>query len=138
MQQSCQLFNKLYIDNPCLELAGKRILMRVDFNVPLDDNGTQVRDTQRIVSSIPSINLLLENQVKSIVLMSHLGRPNGEIHQNLSLKPVACVLEKLLGKKVSFIEGSCISKQAQEKCQIANKGNQFDLFLKVKLFFLKT
>ena len=91
--------------------------MRVDFNVPLDEGGTRVGDVQRIVSAIPSIDFLLEKQVKSIVLMSHLGRPNGEFHSNLSLKPVSLVLENLLERKVTFMEGSCISNAgAREVC----------------------
>lgn len=76
-------------------LAGKRVLMRVDFNVPLN-NGT-VSDETRVRAAIPTIQKILEAEPASLVLMSHLGRPDGSVQQKYSLKPVVPVLEKLLG-----------------------------------------
>ena len=84
-------------------LAGKRVLMRVDFNVPMakDGSGTITDDT-RIVAALPSIKYVLE-QGASLVLMSHLGRPKGKGYEaEFSLKPVADALAKLLGRPVAF------------------------------------
>ena len=86
-----------------VELAGKRVLMRVDFNVPMakDGSGTITDDT-RIVAALPSIKYVLE-QGASLVLMSHLGRPKGKGYEaEFSLKPVADELAKQLGRPVAF------------------------------------
>ena len=86
-----------------VELAGKRVLMRVDFNVPMakDGSGTITDDT-RIVAALPSIKYVLE-QGASLVLMSHLGRPKGKGYEAaFSLKPVAEALAKQLGRPVAF------------------------------------
>ena len=91
-----------------LELNGKRVLIRVDFNVPL--NGGIVLDDFRVRASLPTIKHCL-NEGASIVLMSHLGRPNGEIVPELSLDPVAFCLEDLLDREVMFSE-DCISDDA--------------------------
>ena len=64
-------------DLPPKTLEGKRVLMRVDFNVPLDKKTFQITNPQRVVEALPTIRRLLDDGVKSIVLMSHLGRPNG-------------------------------------------------------------
>jgi phosphoglycerate kinase len=87
---------KLTIEN--LELKNKRVLVRVDFNVPLDDN-LQVTDDIRISSALPTIKKIISEGGKA-VLMSHLGRPKGKVNPKYSLKPAAERLEKLLGKKV--------------------------------------
>ena len=86
-----------------VDLAGKRVLMRVDFNVPMakDGSGTITDDT-RIVAALPSIKYVLE-QGASLVLMSHLGRPKGKGYEaEFSLKPVADALAKQLGRPVAF------------------------------------
>ncbi len=83
-----------------LEVKGKRVLVRCDFNVPLDENGN-ITDDRRIRSSLPTINYLIENGAK-VILMSHLGRPKGEPNPKLSLAPVAKRLSELLGKEVIF------------------------------------
>ncbi len=83
-------------------LEGKRILMRCDFNVPMDDNST-ITDDIRIRSSLPSINYVLENG-GSVILMSHLGRPDGEPDGKYSLIPVARKLADLLNKEVVFAD----------------------------------
>ena len=91
-----------------LKLNEKRVLIRVDFNVPLKEG--VVVDDFRIKSSIPSINYCL-NEGASVVLMSHLGRPNGEIVPEFSLDPVAFSLEELLDREVMFSD-DCISDDA--------------------------
>ena len=91
-----------------LKLNRKRVLIRVDFNVPL--NGGIVVDDFRIRASLPTIKHCL-NEGASVVLMSHLGRPNGEIVPAMSLDPVAFCLEDLLGREVMFSE-DCISEDA--------------------------
>mgnify|MGYP006097521049 FL=1 len=91
-----------------LKLNRKRVLIRVDFNVPL--NGGVVVDDFRIRASLPTIKHCL-NEGASVVLMSHLGRPNGEIVPAMSLDPVAFCLEDLLGREVMFSD-DCISEDA--------------------------
>jgi phosphoglycerate kinase len=84
------------------ELHGKRALVRVDFNVPLDDSGAITDDT-RIRAALPTLRLLLDRRAKPVVL-SHLGRPKGKANPKYSLRPVAKRLEDLTGKKVRFLE----------------------------------
>src|SRR3954467_4835333 len=86
-----------------LDVAGKRVLVRVDFNVPLEerDGKLQVVDDTRIRESLPTINYLREHGAKTI-LMSHLGRPKGERVEKYSLRPVADHLHNLLGHPVIF------------------------------------
>jgi phosphoglycerate kinase len=96
----CQeiIMAKLFIED--LDLNGKNVLMRVDFNVPLDENGNITDDT-RIQAVLPSITRVLENGGAAI-LMSHLGRPKGQVKLEFSLKPVARHLSTLLGKEVQM------------------------------------
>ncbi|MEW5909454.1 MAG: phosphoglycerate kinase [Thermodesulfobacteriota bacterium] len=83
-----------------IDVAGKRVLVRVDFNVPLDDR-QQVRDDMRIRTALPTLKYILEHQGRLIVA-SHLGRPKGKIVPALSLRPAAKRLEELLGVQVSL------------------------------------
>jgi phosphoglycerate kinase len=83
------------------DLDGRRALVRVDFNVPMDEDGT-VRDTNRIEASVPTLKYLLEHGARP-VLLSHLGRPKGEVVPRYSLAPVAPVLSALLGAPVHFL-----------------------------------
>lgn len=83
-----------------LDVAGKKVLVRVDFNVPLNDKG-EITDDTRITASLPTIQYLLE-QKAAVILMAHLGRPKGQVKPELSLAPVAKHLGKLLGKKILF------------------------------------
>jgi phosphoglycerate kinase len=100
--------SKLTLDQ--IPLKGKRVLVRVDFNVPLDDKGSITDDT-RIRESLPSIKKILADGGRAI-LMSHLGRPKGKVKPEYSLKPVAVHLAKLLGRPVGFAP-DCIGDQAE-------------------------
>ena len=83
-----------------VDFAGKRALVRVDFNVPQTDDGT-ITDTTRISAALPTINYLLEKGAK-VILMSHLGRPKGKFDMKYTLKPVAEKLSELIGKPVTL------------------------------------
>ncbi len=85
-----------------IEVKGKKVLVRCDFNVPQDENGN-ITDNRRIVSSLPTIKYLLENGAK-VILCSHLGRPKGEVKKEFSLAPVAKELSKQLGIEVKLAE----------------------------------
>ena len=93
-----------------LDVAGKKVLVRVDFNVPLNDKG-EITDDTRITASLPTIQYLLE-QKAAVILMAHLGRPKGQVKPELSLAPVAKHLGKLLGKKILFAS-DCVGEAAQ-------------------------
>ncbi len=97
-----------------LNLRGKRVLMRVDFNVPQDKATGAITNNQRIVAALPTIKHALE-QAASVVLMSHLGRPDGQKLAKFSLKPVAAELEKLLGRKVTFLD-DCVGPGVEAAC----------------------
>jgi phosphoglycerate kinase len=91
-----------------VDVKGKKVLMRVDFNVPLKTDpvaGVTITDDTRIRSALPTIQYLLENGA-ALILMSHLGRPKGEVKPELSLAPVAAHLGKLLGKDVQLAPGT--------------------------------
>lgn len=85
-----------------IDLKGKKVFVRCDFNVPLDEEGN-ITDNRRIVGALPTIQYLLEQNCK-IILSSHLGRPKGEFKKEFSLEPVAKELTKLLGKEVKLAE----------------------------------
>ena len=87
-----------------IDVSGKKALVRCDFNVPLK-NG-EILDTTRIDLALPTIKYLIENKASKIVLMSHLGRPKGEVNKDLSLEPVADYLAEKLGKSVVLTESA--------------------------------
>ncbi|KUI68475.1 Phosphoglycerate kinase [Cytospora mali] len=97
------LSSKLSITD--VDLKGKRVLIRVDFNVPLDAD-KKVTNNQRIAGAIPTIKYAIDNGAKAVILMSHLGRPNGSPNPKYSLQPVVPELEKLLGTSVTFAPDS--------------------------------
>ena len=77
-----------------INVAGKKVLVRCDFNVPIDSQTGKITDNRRIRAAIPTIQYLLDNNAK-VILCSHLGRPKGEVNPKYSLKPVAEELSKL-------------------------------------------
>ncbi|MEO6876630.1 MAG: phosphoglycerate kinase [Opitutaceae bacterium] len=95
-----------------LNLAGKRALIRVDFNVPQDKATGAITNNQRIVAALPTIKYAL-GQGASVVLMSHLGRPDGKVIAKFSLRPVADELAKLLGQPVAFAT-DCVGPVAEQ------------------------
>ena len=93
-----------------VDFQGKRVLVRVDFNVPLD--GTTITDDTRIRAAVPTIQYILEQNPKAVILMSHLGRPKGERKPDMSLAPVVPALAELLGMDVAFAD-DCIGDVAE-------------------------
>ena len=97
-----------------LSLAGKRVFIRVDFNVPQDKATGAITNNQRIVAALPTIKYALA-QGAAVVLASHLGRPDGKKIAKFSLKPVATELEKLLGQPVTFLD-DCVGPVVEAAC----------------------
>lgn len=121
--------NKLSIDS--VNFNNKKVLVRVDFNVPLDENQNITNDI-RIKSSLPTINKLVDDGGK-VILMSHLGRPKGEKKQEFSLKPVAVRLGELLGKEVKLAP-DCIGEDIEK---LVNEMNSGDVILLENVRFHK-
>ncbi|KAG2373190.1 hypothetical protein C9374_012792 [Naegleria lovaniensis] len=101
--------NKKSIED--VNLSGKRVLVRVDYNVPLK-NGI-IKDNTRIKETIPTLKYILDHGATQIVLMSHLGRPDGKVVPDASLEPVAKELEKLLGESVRFAK-DCVGSDSEK------------------------
>jgi len=104
-----------------ISLVGKRVLIRVDFNVPQDKATGAITNTQRIVAALPTIQYALE-QGASVVLMSHLGRPDGKRVDKFSLKPVADKLAELLSKPVQFLS-DCVGPDVEATCAALKPGD---------------
>ena len=102
-----------------LDLRGKRVFIRVDFNVPLD--GAKVSDDTRVRATIPTLRLAIDRGGR-LVLASHLGRPKGKPDPKYSLKPVAARLQELLGKKVEFAP-DCVGADAESKSKALKNGD---------------
>ena len=103
-----------------LDLAGKRVLVRVDFNVPQDDTGA-ITDDIRIRESLPTIQKIVADGGK-VILMSHLGRPKGKVNTKYSLAPVAVRLAELLGKPVTMAPG-CIGDEVGKIVALMSDGD---------------
>jgi phosphoglycerate kinase len=97
-----------------IDVAGKRVLMRVDFNVPQDKTTGAITNPQRIVAALPTIKYALDHGA-SVVLMSHLGRPDGQVIAKYSLQPVGAKLQELLGRPVTFLP-ECIGPAVEAAC----------------------
>ena len=110
---------KLFIED--VELKGKRALIRVDFNVPQDKVTGAITNTKRIEAALPTIKYALDKGA-SVVLMSHLGRPDGKRIEKFSLKPVAEALAKLLSKPVQFLN-DCVGAEVEAACAKAQPGD---------------
>ncbi|MGD2080348.1 MAG: phosphoglycerate kinase [Nitrospirota bacterium] len=102
-------FNKLTVDD--MNVKGKRVFIRVDFNVPIDEN-LMITDDRRIRSALPTINYCMDEGAK-VILASHLGRPKGKPDQRYSLAPVAKRLQRLLNKEVLFVP-SCRGPEVEK------------------------
>ncbi len=102
-----------------LDVKSKRVLVRVDFNVPLE-NGAVANDI-RIRAALPTINYLIENQVR-VILMSHMGRPKGKRDPKLQMDSVAEVLSRLLGREVKKID-SCVGPEAEKAAASLSEGD---------------
>jgi len=94
-----------------IDVDNKKVLVRVDFNVPLDEH-QNITDDTRIEAALPTINYLLEHNA-AVILLSHLGRPKGEYKSIFSLRPIAKRLEEIIGKKVQFVD-DCIGDNVKQ------------------------
>lgn len=103
-----------------VDVRSRRVLVRVDYNVPLDAQGN-VSDDKRITASLPTINYLLEQGAR-IILCSHLGRPKGEVKKEFSLAPVAKRLKELLPGVNIYFASDCIGEEAQQKAAALKDG----------------
>jgi len=118
--------NKLRID--AVDIKGKRVFMRCDFNVPQDKKDPSIiTNTQRIDAALPTIQYALKNGAKSVVLCSHLGRPDGSPVEKFSLAPVAKVLEEKLGKPVPLLaaKGRFDTPEVEAACAQPADGTVF-------------
>ncbi len=104
-----------------VDLKGRRVLMRVDFNVPQDKVTGAITNPQRIAAALPTIEYALDHGA-SVILVSHLGRPDGQKTPKYSLAPVAAKLEELLGRKVMFL-GDCAGPEVEAACASLNPGD---------------
>ena len=103
-----------------IDLKGKRVIVRCDFNVPLDED-LSITDEKRIVSSLPTIKYIISQGAK-LILMSHLGRPKGKIIPEMSLAPVAKSLSIHLGKDVKLAH-DCIGSDVENLVSTMKKGD---------------
>jgi len=110
------MFDKKTISD--INVSGKRVLVRVDFNVPLKDGC--VRDDTRIRSALPTINYLIDKEA-AVILCSHLGRPKGEVTTDLSLKPVSDYLQGLVKTPVNFVD-DCVGPKVSQSVKSLNYG----------------
>ena len=102
-----------------VDVAGKKVFMRVDFNVPLDDD-LNITDERRIEMALPSIKSVIDRGGR-LILASHLGRPKGEPNPKFSLAPAAAALSKLVGKPVAFATDT-VGPDAAEKIEALKDG----------------
>ena len=111
------MLNKITVED--IQVRGKKVLVRVDFNVPMDKGG-QINDDRRIREALPTIKYL-KNCGAKVILMSHLGRPKGKVNPEFSLKPIGEKLSTLLGQKVIFAE-DVIGSDAFSKAEALKDG----------------
>ena len=110
------MLNKKTVED--IDVAGKKVLVRCDFNVPMEDG--KITDDNRIVGALPTIKYLLSKQAK-VILCSHLGRPKGEFNLKYSLAPVAARLSELLGVEVTLAK-DVVGEDAQAKAAALGNG----------------
>jgi phosphoglycerate kinase len=104
-----------------IEVAGKRVLVRVDFNVPVDARTGAITDDSRIRAALPTIKYLIERKAR-VILMSHLGRPEGKATKEFSLAPVAERLSKILDKKVT-LTADCVGPEVEKAVATMKAGD---------------
>src|SRR5881409_3400550 len=106
-----------------LNVRGKRVLVRVDYNVPLEEKDGQmaITDATRIVETLPTLRLLIEQGAK-LILTAHLGRPKGKREPSMSLRPVAAKLADLLGRPVAFVD-DCIGEKVEKTAGLLQPGD---------------
>jgi phosphoglycerate kinase len=104
-----------------IDVKGKRVLLRVDFNVPLDINTGAISDDSRIRASLPTIKHLVDHKAK-VIVCSHLGRPKGKVVENLRMAPIAQRLSRLMGLSVSTAS-DCIGPEAESKAGTLKEGD---------------
>lgn len=121
--------DKLFVED--LSVAGKKVIVRVDFNVPLKDGA--VENDKRLVASLPTIQYLMDHGAK-VILMSHLGRPKGQVKEDMRMAPVAKRLSELLGKEVKSVP-DCIGDEV--KAAVASLGNGDVLLLENLRFHIE-
>jgi len=102
-----------------IDLKGKKVIMRVDFNVPLDEK-LNITDDRRIQAALPTIRYVLDQGAAKLILMSHLGRPKGEVKEEFRLKPAAKRLQELLKEDVLRLD-DCIGKEVKEAIEKASQ-----------------
>src|SRR5436190_16570484 len=95
-----------------LDVAGKRVFMRVDYNVPMEekDGKMVINDATRIKETLPTLDLLVQQGAR-LILVAHLGRPKGQREPSMSLRPVAAQLADMIGRPVAFVD-DCIGEKA--------------------------
>ena len=113
------MYNKKTVED--IDVRGKRVLVRCDFNVPLD--GANITDDKRIRAALPTISYLIEHDAK-VILCSHLGRPKGEYKPEFSLAPVAARLGELLSKEVPLAtDHEVVGDDARAKAEALSEGD---------------
>ena len=114
------MYNKLTVED--VDVKGKKVLVRCDFNVPLDADGN-ITDENRIVGALPTIKYLIDNGAR-VILCSHMGKPKGEPVPSLSLTPVAKSLSEKLGKEVVFAaDDNVVGDNAKKAVAEMNDGD---------------
>ncbi|MBI3931424.1 MAG: phosphoglycerate kinase, partial [Chloroflexi bacterium] len=104
-----------------IDVSGKRVLVRVDFNVPLDEKTGAITDDSRIRAALPTIKYLIRRKAK-VILISHLGRPEGKVVNELRMAPVAQRLSQLLGQQVG-VATDCIGPEVEKSVESLKAGH---------------
>src|SRR6516164_6493066 len=106
-----------------VNVRGRRVFVRVDYNVPLEEKDGQmvITDATRIVETLPTLRLLIEQGGK-LILVAHLGRPKGKRDASMSLRPVAAKLADLLGRPVAFVD-DCIGEKVEKTAGLLQPGD---------------
>src|SRR5689334_19372764 len=106
-----------------LDVRGKRVFMRVDYNVPMEEKDGQmvINDATRIKETLPTLKLLIEKGAR-VILAAHLGRPKGQREPSMSLRPVAALLADLLSRPVAFVD-DCIGEKVVKTASVLKDGD---------------